>query len=184
MKGDFDEPEMERPPSANSGRPIKDLTLPELFAEREYWRQKVNDAPGVASASAAQEFWRECDREIASRERQDKLASPSITARVDHYINCIARSLSRGGVPFTNQELLALRSDLVSLHQELIKQTKVIAVGDRVEKFTDDYVYYGTVRSIFTNLKGATRYVVEHDHGFLHICRPTDVRAVADDNGS
>lgn len=42
-------------------------------------------------------------------------------------------------------------------------------IGDYVRKFTGDYQLDGEVRAVFTTISGKTRYVVEHEPGFLHI---------------
>jgi len=49
-------------------------------------------------------------------------------------------------------------------------------VGDRVFKHSGDYQLYGEIRSIFTTKVGKTRYVVEHDGGFLHIYSDANIR--------
>ncbi len=43
------------------------------------------------------------------------------------------------------------------------------AVGDKVWKSSGDYHLAGEVRAVFTTTRGAVRYVVEHEPGFLHI---------------
>ena len=53
-----------------------------------------------------------------------------------------------------------------------------IKIGDRVEKFTGDYQLTGEVRSVFTTKAGKTRYVVEHEPGFLHIYGPSNIRKI------
>jgi hypothetical protein len=53
-------------------------------------------------------------------------------------------------------------------------------VGQEVEKFTGDYKARGVVRSVFTMLNGAVRYVVEHmaegGGSFLHIYSGKNLR--------
>jgi hypothetical protein len=56
----------------------------------------------------------------------------------------------------------------------------MFAVGDKVEKYTGDYQLKGEVRAVFTTKSGKTRYVVEHDPGFLHIYGPDNLRAVVE----
>lgn len=51
-------------------------------------------------------------------------------------------------------------------------------VGARVEKYTGDYQLEGEVRAVFTTRAGKTRYVVEHDPGFLHIYNGGQLRLV------
>lgn len=51
-----------------------------------------------------------------------------------------------------------------------------IKIGDRVEKYTGDYQLDGEVRAVFQTRAGKTRYVVEHDPGFLHIYGPANIR--------
>jgi hypothetical protein len=51
-------------------------------------------------------------------------------------------------------------------------------VGDIVEKYTGDYQLTGEVRAVFTTRRGATRYVVEHSPGFLHIYSESNLRNV------
>ena len=57
-------------------------------------------------------------------------------------------------------------------------------VGDRVEKYTGDYQLAGEVRAVFTTKRGAVRYVVEHEPGFLHIYGPTNLRPLTAPPGS
>lgn len=49
-------------------------------------------------------------------------------------------------------------------------------VGDVVEKFTGDYQLTGRVVAVFRTNAGKTRYVVEHDAGFLHIYSAANLR--------
>jgi hypothetical protein len=49
-------------------------------------------------------------------------------------------------------------------------------VGDRVFKYSGDYQLYGEIRGILTTKAGKTRYVVEHDGGFLHIYSDANIR--------
>lgn len=49
-------------------------------------------------------------------------------------------------------------------------------IGDRVMKFTGDYQLRGEVRAVFTTKAGNTRYVVEHEPGFLHIYSEKNIR--------
>lgn len=49
-------------------------------------------------------------------------------------------------------------------------------VGDAVEKYTGDYQLKGEVRAVFTTKAGKTRYVVEHEPGFLHIYSGANIR--------
>ena len=58
----------------------------------------------------------------------------------------------------------------------MTQPTQTIKVGDRVRKVTGDYRLNGTVVSVFQTLKGATRYVVEHTPGFLHIYGPQNLK--------
>jgi hypothetical protein len=60
------------------------------------------------------------------------------------------------------------------------EEAGVFKVGARVEKFTGDYQLRGEVRARFTTKAGKTRYVVEHDPGFLHIYSAANLRAVRD----
>lgn len=53
-----------------------------------------------------------------------------------------------------------------------------IAVGDKVLKYTGDYQLAGEVRAVFTTRAGKTRYVVEHDPGFLHIYSEANLRKI------
>jgi len=45
-----------------------------------------------------------------------------------------------------------------------------------VEKIRGDYTFEGTVVSVFTNLSGSLRYVVEDDRGVLHIYSAKDLK--------
>ena len=49
-------------------------------------------------------------------------------------------------------------------------------IGQPVEKFTGDYQLVGEVRAVFTTKRGAVRYVVEHEPGFLHIYSAKNLR--------
>ena len=49
-------------------------------------------------------------------------------------------------------------------------------IGDKVEKYTGDYQLEGVVVSVFQTTAGKTRYVVEHDPGFLHIYGEANLR--------
>lgn len=60
-------------------------------------------------------------------------------------------------------------------------RTEPFNIGQRVEKFTGDYQLKGEVRAVFTTKAGKTRYVVEHDPGFLHIYAPANIRPVGDE---
>ena len=51
--------------------PWEDQTLEQLRAERDYWAARVADAPGFASATAADEFRRSCEAWIAKREKEN-----------------------------------------------------------------------------------------------------------------
>lgn len=54
----------------------------------------------------------------------------------------------------------------------------ILPIGTLVEKYTGDYVLNGEVRAVFTTRAGKTRYVVEHEPGFLHIYGPYNIRPV------
>lgn len=51
-------------------------------------------------------------------------------------------------------------------------------VGDFVEKYTGDYQLKGFVVAVFQTRAGKTRYVVEHEPGFLHIYSDANLRFV------
>jgi len=53
-----------------------------------------------------------------------------------------------------------------------------LKIGDLVEKYTGDYQLQGEVRAVFFNKKGNTRYVVEHEPGFLHIYSRQNLRKI------
>lgn len=53
-------------------------------------------------------------------------------------------------------------------------------VGDKVIKGGGDYVFKGTIQSVFTKRSGVTRYVVENDDGILHIFNGAVLATVAD----
>lgn len=55
---------------------------------------------------------------------------------------------------------------------------EIFKVGDSVEKFTGDYQLTGIIRAVFITSKNATRYVVEHKPGFLHIYAAANIRKV------
>ena len=69
-------------------------------------------------------------------------------------------------------------ADTIVATNHKLQMEDQIKIGDRVEKFTGDYQLTGEVRSVFTTKAGKTRYVVEHDPGFLHIYGPTNIRKI------
>lgn len=52
-----------------------------------------------------------------------------------------------------------------------IWKDNVIKIGDTVKRVNSDYVFIGTIVSIFQKTTGQTRYVVEDDRGVLFIWR-------------
>lgn len=53
-----------------------------------------------------------------------------------------------------------------------------IVVGQRVERIGSDYVFIGTVVSVFKKISGAVRYVVEDDRGVLFIWNRTNMEKI------
>lgn len=50
-------------------------------------------------------------------------------------------------------------------------------IGDKVEKVGGDYIFPGTVVSVFSKLSGSVRLVVEDDRGILHIYSEKNLKA-------
>jgi hypothetical protein len=44
-----------------------------------------------------------------------------------------------------------------------------LEIGDRVEKIGTFYIFQGIIVSVFNNLSGEKKFVVEDDQGVLHI---------------
>ena len=52
----------------------------------------------------------------------------------------------------------------------------LFTVGDKVTKSCDDYMFTGTVVSVFRKASKAIRLVIEDDRGMLHISTETNLQ--------